>query len=421
VKKLTWFLLFSLFAASCLDQPDCFLLNNDLVGVSFRVIGSSNADSVTLSSVDIEGYATIAPTGEDTLISTIVLPLNYFTESSTFVFNQQDRAGSMNVFYTVQSQFVSEDCGPRYVLSDISYSQTGFDSTRVVNPTPGRDASTRNIEVFRCPRLDVLGIAFQQLTLTATDATTRGSRAVSARVNAIKADDKIVYEYAGANIARAFIPVDTTKDNTKFTFTFGDQFGYGSPERAFTVNYTTTTDLFYKQCGVQTRVTDLEVINDNAVPFDLVSFVKDNRGDSLTTLVDPHRVNLNVYRCPPTNIAQAAFRRNGSSLSLDLVNITASHLPAPIYVDTTLAVVQLPLNENAATSTFTVNYGNGASVTVSLAHTWTAIAPTRVANGACRSLFVVNNLSAPNQANITITEPEVLYPAVTNFNIEIPQ
>ena len=46
MKKLGWFAFFLVFFASCLDDPDCYQLHNDIVGVTFRVMGTGKGDSV---------------------------------------------------------------------------------------------------------------------------------------------------------------------------------------------------------------------------------------------------------------------------------------------------------------------------------------------------------------------------------------
>ena len=58
-----------------------------------------------------------------------------------------------------QVQFVSEDCGERYIFSDLKILEYDFDSVRIVNPTPTAPAST-NIEIYRCPRTNLMGIDF---------------------------------------------------------------------------------------------------------------------------------------------------------------------------------------------------------------------------------------------------------------------
>ena len=51
VKKSAWFLSFLLMTAGCLDEPDCYLLNNNIIGVSFKKLENSTADTVAITAM----------------------------------------------------------------------------------------------------------------------------------------------------------------------------------------------------------------------------------------------------------------------------------------------------------------------------------------------------------------------------------
>src|SRR6187431_2998643 len=46
MKKAHWFIIFLLFAISCLDEPDCFRLNNNIIGIAFKKMYDGKADTV---------------------------------------------------------------------------------------------------------------------------------------------------------------------------------------------------------------------------------------------------------------------------------------------------------------------------------------------------------------------------------------
>jgi hypothetical protein len=178
VKKTTWFLILLFFAVSCLDQPECYLLNNNVIGVAFRVMGSGSLDSAKLSQVLINGIPLQNATTKDifdktydSLVTTVQLPLNYFENSSILTFNSTTANNSIVPTYERQTQFVSEECGPRYILSNLKVLETTYDSIRIVNNSPSRSADSRHIEIFRCPITDTLRMTFHQLYLPATTAT----------------------------------------------------------------------------------------------------------------------------------------------------------------------------------------------------------------------------------------------------------
>ncbi len=74
MKKLGWFTFFLIFFASCLDDPDCYQLHNDIVGVTFRVMGTGKGDSVVVKNFS---------TGEFEHKPSFNYQLNYFVEDAT--------------------------------------------------------------------------------------------------------------------------------------------------------------------------------------------------------------------------------------------------------------------------------------------------------------------------------------------------
>lgn len=146
-KKITGFLLLVLITAGCLDEPDCYLLNNNVVGISFKKLEDSTADTVAVS-----GFGTVEPPllfWGDTTLTRINLPLNYFQDETAFFFDTPDRMLILRLGYVSQAQFVSENCGEKFVLSSLTVVRHSFDSVRLVTDTPTRDGTTINIEIFQ--------------------------------------------------------------------------------------------------------------------------------------------------------------------------------------------------------------------------------------------------------------------------------
>src|SRR5687767_12082395 len=73
MKRLSWFVFFSIIAISCLDQPDCYQLNNNEMIVAFKIIGGGN-DSYTSEGITATGTSDIFLKGETG--SSVILPLN---------------------------------------------------------------------------------------------------------------------------------------------------------------------------------------------------------------------------------------------------------------------------------------------------------------------------------------------------------
>jgi len=148
VRKSAWFLVLVMVAAACLDEPDCYLLNNYVIGISFKKIENSTADTVSLTA-----YGPLEPPLAfylgDTAISRVFLPLNYFQEETSYVFQNGDSVDLLQLEYLSQAQFVSEDCGEKFVLSNLRVADHTFDSVRLVVDVPTREGNTINIEIFQ--------------------------------------------------------------------------------------------------------------------------------------------------------------------------------------------------------------------------------------------------------------------------------
>src|SRR5690606_33300502 len=82
VKKTSWFIFLLFLSVSCLDDPDCFRLNNNFVGIAFRVMGSSTLDTVAMWGVESKG---LRFDDYDTMfVSSVELELDYFSEQTEF-------------------------------------------------------------------------------------------------------------------------------------------------------------------------------------------------------------------------------------------------------------------------------------------------------------------------------------------------
>lgn len=145
-KSVSFFLLL-LLSVGCLDEPDCYQLNNHIIGISFKKLADSSADTVALSAL-----GTLEPPllfAGDTTLSRIYLPLNYFQDETAYVFQSPDSLRLLRLSYLSQAQFVSEACGEKFVLSALRITEHNFDSVRLVVDTPTRDGSVINIEIFQ--------------------------------------------------------------------------------------------------------------------------------------------------------------------------------------------------------------------------------------------------------------------------------
>lgn len=428
MKRSSWFIFALFFAASCLDDPDCFQLNNDVVGITFRALGSSTPDTLSVKAVSINGlYVSIAKsklpytsrTPGDTLLTYFGFLADRFIDYSNLRINSRGVEKEIDLNYKVQVQFVSQECGPRYVLSDLKAVDHNFDSVAIVNGSPGRNSSSVNVIIYRCPRTDTLGVRLWQLLLPETG---RGSpRAISAPFNSITAEG-MGELYTDARAATLKLPVNLNAASTSYTFDLQNDFGYEKPVREFGLSYRVTEVTPYGEtCPPQKIARRLALIQgENA--FDSISFALNAANDTIQ-ISDPITTNVNIYRCPPTNIIQLAFVQEGttSARSKAITSITADYTPEVFASDVSISRIQLPLNENANSTTFTI-VGEDFNETVTFNYTWSAPRATLFKPGfACSDRRVITDLSVASNENATVVKREVLYPAVNNVNVEVPQ
>jgi hypothetical protein len=163
IRKIAWVAFFMATSVSCLDEPDCYALNNNLISLSFKkpdntadVIKFQGIETRNKDNVPVVGYV-----GDS--VSTVVLPLDYFSDETAYVFRHSEWRPDTVFFstdtvifrYLSKVQFVSDSCGQRYVLSGLSVvemeEESTFDSLRILSTTPYREGTSAKttIEIRR--------------------------------------------------------------------------------------------------------------------------------------------------------------------------------------------------------------------------------------------------------------------------------
>lgn len=253
MKRLSWFVAFCLIAFSCLDEPDCFQLNNNVILLNFKILGGGN-DRYPVASVETPDVDTVF-LEDAVLTSGVPIPLNPYSTTTRYTFFGNDVPHDLVLSYTSQVQFVSADCGERYVFSGLQAAGT-FDSIRLVNSTPTSPASS-NIDVYRCPRTNVMGVSFTEDVIVSTVS--------------IEGFD-VLYE-VNDTISSLVLPLNPESRETVFQFLLAD----GS-ERQLAVLYSTAPKPLFKVCGVQTIINDLAV-NSEKTNFGVVTIEEDSIHD----------------------------------------------------------------------------------------------------------------------------------------------
>ena len=341
IKKVVWFLFFALLAVSCLDEPDCYNLNANVIGISFKKIADGKADSIALYSISMDGTDSLFY--DTSLVTDIQLPLNYLQNQALITFLRFNDLGpyinSVSLGYDAQAQFVSEDCGERFVVSNLHVLSSDFDSTRLVNSSPTQNPST-NIIIYRCPIPNVVRFSFRQLNTDEED--TIGS-AFNVLVNGIEDDfSNIIYRYSQPT-STVRVPINEESNSTTFNMDLGDL-----GNTFLTLNYNTTSQALYIPCGEQKFFSNLTMPT-ITTEFDSVAIVNDS-------IQDPPLTNITFFKCPVTNLARIVFRESTAStnnISVDILKITADYTTEEFYINQKASSVELPLNEAANTTTFT--------------------------------------------------------------------
>jgi hypothetical protein len=138
-----------LIAVSCLEEPDCINLRNNIVGITFKTIVDNKAiaENQAFDLVTAEGASETLYAG--VTASKLLLPLNYLEDTTRYTLQIQDTAYQLVLTYSSQTEFISEPCGERFILGSLDIAMHDFDSVSVLGKTPGIDNNANNIEIYR--------------------------------------------------------------------------------------------------------------------------------------------------------------------------------------------------------------------------------------------------------------------------------
>lgn len=255
MNKTGLFTFVLIIAVSCLNEPDCYQLNNNTVVIYFKILGGG-ADVIQLTSVQTPDSD--SSYNGDTTLSKIVLPLNPLTEETLYTLQGANVTNTLHFGYTRQAQFVSEACGERYYFQNLDVLNHDYDSVRVVNtiPTPTPEpAGANNVEVYRCPTTNLMGISFPEPTL----------------VEGITSDFTTIVLPSDGMLDDFVLPLDPSKSITTYVFQLVDTL------KTLQVRYTRTEKTIADVCGIQTILYELQ--SDSVTNFSSVVIPKDSIQD----------------------------------------------------------------------------------------------------------------------------------------------
>ncbi len=264
-----------LIIGGCLEDPDCYQLNNNIVGISFKKLFDQKAD--TLSIVDIRTLGTDSIFYSYRLATGVYLPLNFLEQETDFTFNTFDQTPKtqlLNLSFSSKTQFVSLDCGVRYILENLEITNHEFDSIRVLSTVPGNSTASTNLEIYRCPKPNILKIKFRQVVDGKAVADT-------VSLNAITSNYGWNIAYTDPNLVTQLkIPLDSDAEITTYNFEFTGK------TNVLQLGYTRTERLLFDVCGNQQFISNLDTLLHD---FDSIRITKD-------TIQDPPITNLEIFQ-----------------------------------------------------------------------------------------------------------------------------
>jgi hypothetical protein len=250
-------------ASSCLDEPECFGLNNNIVGISFRKLLDGKADTVFFSRIISDETDSVFY--EATLATGIDLPLNYYQNQTIYHFEGLGENYEMQFDYNAQTQFVSEDCGERFVLTDLAVASVGFDSLRLMarNPKTAYQTGT-HLEIYRCPYTSRIELRFAE----------------PIKIRGALADYPAPILLDTATAVTTFdMPLNPAANQTTVTLNFDD-----NVNKVITISYLRNDSTIFEICGPQTVLSEFGVVSHNFTSAEVIR----------KTIQDPLLTNIEI-------------------------------------------------------------------------------------------------------------------------------
>jgi hypothetical protein len=215
--------------------------------------------------------------------------------------------------------------------------------------------------------------------------------------------DSIFYQFTRATAIE--LPLNPFVNQTSYQLVevYGENF--------LEMNYMKSTTQFVSEdCGIRHIFSDLEFAN---YDFDSVKIVTNALASSV-------QINLEVYRCPRTNLAKVTFRKivgvNEVADTVYLNNLSADFAAVFFIPNDTLSTINLPLNQNAPSTTFTFDFKDGSSNTITFNYTRTAWDEFQTHCGT-QTLFSQLSSSVHDFTDVEIRNDSIQDPPRTNVAI----
>ncbi|GCC52632.1 hypothetical protein SanaruYs_28690 [Chryseotalea sanaruensis] len=273
-KSAVILVLWALFGA-CLDQPDCYNLTNNTVNISYRKIFDGALDTVAIESVTIVGFDSVFKSTN----RAVTIPLDFTKTGVSVVLDAVEGTRLIDLGYKVQPQFVSEECGPRFLFSELTASSPSGDSVRILSGTPGGEAS--HVAIYRCPRNNFVRLAFKQVVDEDNVKDTVSIASTAANFEAL------TYYPISGELSYMNLPLNLNTTSTQITLELSNP----SRVATLTFNYDLVQKTVFQVCGEQTFIANVQVSSDvfEFKKIETTRYVADS-------IYDPPKINFAAFQ-----------------------------------------------------------------------------------------------------------------------------
>jgi hypothetical protein len=258
---------------ACLDEPECLDMSNAFIGISFKKMFDGKADTVAF--VGIQSTASDSIFYPYTRATGIELPLNQFATQTEYLLEGVYGGNFLIMDYESNTvQFISEDCGTRYVLSNLEFTDHDFDSLKIITNVLSSSVQP-NLEVYRCPRTNLVKATFRQLVNSVEKVDT-------VYLSNVSADYPATFFIPNDTLSYINLPLNPANTSTTFYFDFKD----GSNQSITFTYIRTAWNEFDGNCGTLTLFSGL---NSTASDFTNVRISRDS-------IQDPPITNVAIFK-----------------------------------------------------------------------------------------------------------------------------
>lgn len=207
----------------------------------------------------------------------LVFPVDYTTTLQQIELQDVERTRLVALNYTVQKQFVSEECTPRFFLSNLQNLPESTDSVKILSSVLGEGGP--HVAVYRCPRNNFVRVAFQQIVSGKTVKDTVNITSTNAN------NFPATYYPITGSLSYINLALNEASNTTELTFTID------GVEKTMTFTYDKVQTTKFERCGVQNFITNVKLVSDIG-NVELAKGVK-HQADSI---YDPPKINFAIIQ-----------------------------------------------------------------------------------------------------------------------------